>query len=247
MKIDYIGHKYIKTDSLYVHSHDIWEIVIINEGSGTLIADETEYFFKKDSIVCIPPKAVRYNTYRTDNVHSVILTSDFINPPRNEVIIFDDDSTKTIQNLFNIIMAQYYSSEPASNEIIPHLANALGMIMKEMIYAGYKFSDVEKVKNAMITNFANPDYTIGDAMENTNYSEAHFRKLFQEEMGMPPVKYLLELRLSSAAMQLKNRANSEMSIASIAAESGFNDQGYFARKFKEKYKVTPREYCTMCK
>ena len=144
-------------------------------------------------------------------------------------------------------MAQYYSSEPASNEIIPHLANALGMIMKEMIYAGYKFSDVEKVKNAMITNFANPDYTIGDAMENTNYSEAHFRKLFQEEMGMPPVKYLLELRLSSAAMQLKNRANSEMSIASIAAESGFNDQGYFARKFKEKYKVTPREYCTMCK
>ena len=247
MKIDYIGRKYIKTDSLYVHSHDIWEIVIINEGSGTLIADETKYFFKKGSIVCIPPKAVRYNTLRTDNIHSVILTSDFINPPRNEVIIFDDDSTKTIQNLFNIIMAQYYSSEPASNETIPHLANALGMIIKDMIHADYKFSDVEKVKNAIITNFANPDYTIGDAMKNTNYSEAHFRKLFQDEMGMPPVKYLLELRLSSAAMQLKNRANSEISIATIAAESGFNDQGYFARKFKAKYGLTPREYCTKAK
>ena len=108
------------------------------------------------------------------------------------------------------------------------------MIIKDMIHAGYKLSDVGKVKNAMITNFADPDYTIGDAMKNTNYSEAHFRKLFQEETGMPPIKYLLELRLKSAAMQLKNRANSEMSIGSIAAESGFNDQGYFARKFKEK-------------
>ena len=242
MKIDFIGRKFVNPISLNVHSHNTWEIIYIANGSGSVIADGKEYPFKKNNVICIPPNIIHYNTKLTNAVHTTILTPDFINPPRDEILTFSDDSTGTIGKLFDVILSRFYSNEHSKSEIISRLENVLGTIIKEMIYTGYKFSDVEKVKNAMKSNFANPDFTVADAMKNTNYSEAHFRKLIQEEIGMQPIKYLLELRLSSAAMQLQKRTNEKMSISSIAIESGFNDQGYFSRKFKEKYGVTPRGY-----
>lgn len=243
MKIDFIARKFISTDTLNIHSHNIWEIILVSKGSGTIVTEKQKYAFKKGNVICIPPDITHHNELDTSNIHYTLLTPDFINLPKDNVLVFEDDSAKTILNLFNVILSEFYSEEPSKNEIISRLGDVLGLIINDMLHTGYKFSDVEKVKNAIITNYANPDYTIGDALKNTNYSEAHFRKLFQEEMGMPPIKYLLELRLNSAATHLKNRANTEMSIASIAAESGFNDQGYFARKFKAKYRLTPREYC----
>ncbi len=247
MKIDFIGRKFISTLALNIHSHNTWEIIFVSKGTGSIIADDKEYPFKKGTVICIPPDTIHYNKLTSGSIHYALLTPDFINLPEDKVIVFEDDSAKTIHNLFKVILSKFYSEGTGKNEIISRLGDVLGIIVKEMIFAGYKFSDVEKVKNAMITNFADPDFTVGDALQNTNYSEAHFRKLFQEEMGIPPIKYLLELRLSSAAMQLKKRTNSEISIASIASESGFNDQGYFARKFKEKYGITPREYCAQNK
>ena len=247
MKIDFVARKFIGTATLNIHSHTTWEIILVSEGSGTLIAKDKSHPFENGSVICIPPDITHHNKLDVGNIHYTILTPDFINLPKNDVIVFEDDSAKTIQNIFDVILSKFYSEEPSKKEIISRLGDVLGMIIKDMLHTGYRISDIEKVKNALITNFADPDYTIGDAMKNTNYSEAHFRKLFQDEMGMPPVKYLLELRLSSAAMQLKSRANSEISIATIAAESGFNDQGYFARKFKAKYGLTPREYCTKAK
>ena len=243
MKIDYVGRKFISTASLNIHSHNTWEIILVNKGSGTIVTEKQNYSFKNGSIICIPPDITHHNKLDASNIHYTILTPDFINLAKDSVLVFEDDSAKTILNLFNVILSEFYSEDPSKNEIISRLGDVLGMIIRNMFNTGYRLSDVEKVKNAMITNYANPDYTIGDAMKNTNYSEAHFRKLFQKEMGMPPIKYLLELRLSSASMQLKSRANSEMSISSIATESGFNDQGYFARKFKAKYGLSPREYC----
>jgi len=242
MKIDYIGRKFINTVSLNIHSHNTWEIIYATRGSGTLIANDEEYPLTKGTVICVPPNTIHYNTRLSNSIHTTILTPDFVNLTQSKIISFNDDSNSNLGKLIDVILSRFYSEEPTKDEILSRLSDALSMIIKEMIYTGDKISDVEKVKNNMISNFANPDFTVGDAMENTNYSEAHFRKLFQNEVGMPPVKYLTELRLSSAATQLKKRANSEMSIASIASESGFNDQSYFARKFKEKYGIKPREY-----
>ena len=33
------------------------------------------------------------------------------------------------------------------------------------------------------------------------------------------------------------------SVAEVALHSGFTDQNYFARMFKQQYRITPLEYC----
>ncbi len=59
-------------------------------------------------------------------------------------------------------------------------------------------------------------------------------------MGTTPSAYILERRLARAAERLS--AGAEASITEIAFELGFNDSAYFARAFRQRFGVPPREW-----
>ena len=59
-------------------------------------------------------------------------------------------------------------------------------------------------------------------------------------MGTTPSAYILERRLARAAERLS--AAPEASITEIAFELGFNDSAYFARAFRQRFGVPPREW-----
>ncbi|MBX9662725.1 helix-turn-helix domain-containing protein [Novosphingobium sp.] len=59
-------------------------------------------------------------------------------------------------------------------------------------------------------------------------------------MGTTPSGYILERRLARAAERLG--AAPEASITEVAFELGFNDSAYFARAFRQRFGVSPREW-----
>lgn len=63
--------------------------------------------------------------------------------------------------------------------------------------------------------------------------------IFQSAIHTPPVSYLIQYRLARAAELL---CTTEKPVASIAEETGFASSGYFCRKFKERYQISPTEY-----
>lgn len=67
---------------------------------------------------------------------------------------------------------------------------------------------------------------------------SHFCRLFQKIMKKTPVQYLTDIRLNQAAYLLKN---SDKSISQIACDVGISDAGYFGRKFKEHFGITPSQ------
>ena len=68
---------------------------------------------------------------------------------------------------------------------------------------------------------------------------AHFRRLFKQQLGLPPHQFLIYCRLETAAALL---LRGHPSVAEIALRAGFTDQNYFARMFKRRYRITPLEY-----
>lgn len=66
-------------------------------------------------------------------------------------------------------------------------------------------------------------------------------KLFKREYGMTPYDYHLKQRLQMACSLLRQTT---MEVAAIAADVGFEDPHYFSRLFKQKYKITPKQYRT---
>lgn len=64
-------------------------------------------------------------------------------------------------------------------------------------------------------------------------------QIFRKGINMSPFSYLIQYRLARAAELL---LSTDRTIASIATETGFDNVGYFCRKFKEQYCISAKEY-----
>ena len=69
-------------------------------------------------------------------------------------------------------------------------------------------------------------------------SEANFRRLFREYMGLSPIEYRNELRLNHARNKLQS---GEYNVSEAAYESGFSNLSFFIRLYKNKYGHTPKK------
>ena len=70
-------------------------------------------------------------------------------------------------------------------------------------------------------------------------SYSWFRHTFTAHTGLSPHQYLLELRLVRARTFL---AETELPIKEIALQTGFEDELYFSRLFRQKLNVTPSQW-----
>ncbi len=72
-----------------------------------------------------------------------------------------------------------------------------------------------------------------------NVSKSECLRCFKLSMQTTPYKYLLEYRLSRAAILLQE---TDDSIGEIASRTGFHQASYFGKCFREKTGFSPREY-----
>jgi len=70
-------------------------------------------------------------------------------------------------------------------------------------------------------------------------SPFHFARLFRQTVGIPPHQFVLRLRVQRAIGLMKT---STLSLAHVAAESGFHDQSHLTRAFRAATGTTPGAY-----
>ncbi|MBQ2741308.1 MAG: helix-turn-helix transcriptional regulator [Oscillospiraceae bacterium] len=86
--------------------------------------------------------------------------------------------------------------------------------------------------------------TLDDLANEVHFNKTYFVKRFQVFWGMPPMKYVNNVRLEKVEKLL---VSSDDSIKDIAEKTGFSSIHYLSRKFKERYGVAPSEYRTQQK
>lgn len=101
---------------------------------------------------------------------------------------------------------------------------------------------VETAINQIVTNFSDPFYDLSQIMTHIHMNPDYFRKLFKKEMGISPLKYLTQIRISHAKRLLRLKHRSGMSIQEISWLSGFQDSLYFSRVFKKVTGVPPQDW-----
>ena len=100
-------------------------------------------------------------------------------------------------------------------------------------------SVVQKIND----QFTDPDFDLQEVVGKTGYSVNHFRKLFRDEVGMPPLEYMNNRKLDYAK-ELFRLWKDRLSIAEVAHTCGFRDEYYFSRYFKKHEGKTPGQYIT---
>ncbi len=98
--------------------------------------------------------------------------------------------------------------------------------------------DIQVAARFMRQHYQSP-LTMEQVAAVLHISEKHLCKLFKAEFGIPPQKYLINVRMEKAAALLKT---TDLKIKEIAGSVGYSSQLNFSDAFKKHFGVRPGEY-----
>ncbi|WP_420564953.1 AraC family transcriptional regulator [Thalassobaculum sp.] len=96
---------------------------------------------------------------------------------------------------------------------------------------------VSRIREILHADFES-DIRLDDLARETGRSRFQVNRAFQAATGMPPHRYLTNIRLEQARRMLA----AGDSPAEVAAAVGFADQSHLSRRFKAAYGVTPGRF-----
>lgn len=97
---------------------------------------------------------------------------------------------------------------------------------------------VDSIVQYLQTNYSN-EINFTQIASDYNFSSSYLTKIFREHTGTSPIKYLIEYRIKIAKGLLKD---TNLTIKEIAEKTGFIDQFYFSKCFKNYCGITPTQY-----
>ena len=250
-----------------LHWHDEMELIYIKKGMGLITVDFREYKVTGPTLVLILPgqlHSIDQLDEETMEYENIIFSPNMLVSRQNDVTATDFllplmTGKITVPTVFTPVYPYYedvIAPIDACDEIGKTKPQGYELYVKSQLFQFFfilnnrcrnlnttgknkKALDKMKIVLKYIENNYMLKITIADIADAVGFSESHFMRYFKETMGTSFVEYLRDYRLTIASRLL---TSSESSILNIAAETGFENLSYFNRVFKEKYKMTPRQF-----
>jgi AraC-like DNA-binding protein len=164
----------------------------------------------------------------------------FISPKSPVLKINAED---TVLATFSRVMQSIRANQPALQQILAGATmNLLGLFYSaqqtlpatESPHSNIIESAIGRIQN----EFAH-DLDMKLLAQEFGVSYSWFRSTFATHTGLSPHQYLLGLRLVRARNLL---AETRLSVKEIALQTGFGDEHYFSRLFRQKLNCTPSQW-----
>lgn len=98
---------------------------------------------------------------------------------------------------------------------------------------------LKQIEKIVTEQLSDGSLNYDNMLSNLKISRTELARLVQQEMGLSPMAYILQLRLRYACHLLKD---TNLSIGEIALSCGFNETNYFNRLFRQNYLMKAQEY-----
>ncbi len=89
--------------------------------------------------------------------------------------------------------------------------------------------------NFMLENLS-CKFKLSELAQVVNLSTSHYSRLFLSRTGHSPIDYFIQLKIQRSCKLLDS---TNLSIAEVARETGFDDQFYFSRQFRKVMGMSP--------
>lgn len=119
------------------------------------------------------------------------------------------------------------------------------LVKNNINYASREVNEILRARQlremlTYINNNYNLPLSVGSLSEVFYISERTLMRMFKEEIGMSPMDYLINFRISTACEMFSR--NDSYSITEVATAVGYTDVKHFLHTFKQKKGVTPTQY-----
>lgn len=221
------------------HKHDVREIVCYISGTGEMQTSRGNIPFEKGTILILPPNLL-HRSVSEDGFKNVCVHIDDFSLANDSVLIGKDNRFEDAQTLAKMLTRAFADTAAGGKKNFLCLYNAYRETVLELI----EKSSADKaatVKEELVNHFSDASYGAWQALQGHDLSPDHLRALFKKKYGCSPLRYLTQLRIS-AACHLFDVYGDKIKVREAAYMSGFDDELYFSRKFKEEKGVSPKTY-----
>ncbi|CAM2064060.1 Response regulator [Sulfidibacter corallicola] len=98
---------------------------------------------------------------------------------------------------------------------------------------------LQKVVAIIKRNIDNPAFDVNFLAREVGFSRRQLQRKLKTINDQTPNELIKDIRLETAASLLKGRQNN---VADVCFSVGFENPSYFSKSFREKYKMSPREF-----
>jgi len=175
---------------------------------------------------------------RTSHIPIILLTakvSDEVKLSSLKIGI-DDYITKP----FNMETLQLKVSNIKNQKLLAHrkFNDKMEINTQEIEISSLDEKLIQKAILIIEENISNTEFTVEELSQQLHMSRVNMYKKMIAITGKSPIEIIRIIRLKRSLQLLQK---SQLSVAEIAYEVGFNTPRYFSKYFKEEYKLTPSE------
>lgn len=200
--------------------------------------NENEYELGDNSIAYIPARLSYYREASYDEL--IVVHFDSTNYSTKSIEYFYAAEPEKFEALFRKIYLCWEEKAPGYKYTCSAILNEIfALCYAQNHREKYEKTKIQPSLEFITKNYKNPDITIGEIAKKSFMSEVYFRKLFKEEYGISPQKFITNLRIQNAAGLI---SSGYYSLGEIAKMSGYNDYKYFSVEFKRVMGVSPSKY-----
>lgn len=207
--------------------------------ADTVLRTKTKEYAVGDNYVCYVPARLDYSRIsNADDLIVVHFDTSFYNA--HSIECFLSENPEPLAALFRKILDCWDKKELGYR----YRCSAIFYEILAECYAqnftpNTKRSKIQSSVEYILENYKNSDLTLRAIADRSFMSEVYFRKLFKEEYGISPQRYIIRLRMQNAVALI---STGYYSIKEVAYLSGYRDYKYFATEFKKTIGVSPSEY-----
>lgn len=252
-----------------VHSHDFHEMVLVRKGSGRHLTEDGSYpIYRGDIFLVRPGHAHTYEEVKNLEIVNILYLPEVLNLPlydltdtsgyyaffetrprlrgryrdRNRLTLNEEQLRQAEEIILEIEQEQ--RRKTPGNEYFRRVAfmRLIGLVCRAFSESESRpsgeLTEISRIIRFFEQNYARP-IRLEDLPPLCGKSVSSIVRLFREGLGQSPIEYLINLRLEKGAALLRRKT---MTVAAIAAATGFSDSNYFTKMFSRKFALSPREY-----
>ncbi len=133
--------------------------------------------------------------------------------------------------------------DKASELLASSLAYEILCLGASYIQSPYRLEPYQKMMTRILDicnrYWADSRFNVNELASLVGIHRSRLSRLFKEAVKMSPNSYITQIRIDHACALL---SETRMPMADVALHCGFSDPDYFARVFRKKQGVTPRDY-----
>ena len=251
--------------TISIHSHNYYQMIYCQKGSGTITVDDCVYQATPGSLYLIQPMVKHaiqpLDTFRLAEVKFVIRREDLDNSLKQLPVEMEIDRYTPLRLSMKDVIREgltdlTYSYEATTAALYLFLIRLLRNQNIDVAHKPWRrfYFDTPKRRSMGEDGERDADFnmlleyiehnlsdsiTLDSLAQRAHFDKSYLVTRFKESMGTSPMRYVSHLRMERAKVLL---ATTDDSITQIARTVGFSSVHYFSRYFKEKEGVAPIEY-----